>query len=171
MKTTNQTGSSALSLLLSIGLVMGALLWLLSDYLPADATDVQAVVASAASSQEAKKVLAEALKETPNPNRAALNRMRGRVNEVLGTETARAVTGDKSIESPSEREVRGRQEEAEIVARLTRTPWREMILGQQVLFVGLWLANALPLIGLGAFFLCFMFFGYSRIRIASNRRG
>lgn len=123
MKTTQPCDST---LLVSLALMFGGLLWLLSDYLPADATELQALVALATPNPDAKTALAESLRETPNPNRVELRRMRSRVNGILLTATARAVTGNKALETPSDRRARVEREQQARLAQLEAKPWSEL---------------------------------------------
>jgi hypothetical protein len=121
-----QRGESTMSLLVSMAVIFGFLVWLLSDYMPADAEDLQAVISLAAPSPDAKSALATALKETPNPNRTELRHMRSRVNEIIVTETARVVTGDKTLETPSERNAANERLGAARLAAIESKAWSEM---------------------------------------------
>lgn len=124
----NQKGGSALGLALYLALVLGTLFLWISDHLPADAADVQALVSIAASNAEARKGLAETLKATPNPNRLELRKMHRRINDVMVTEVARQATGDKTLKTPAERQ-------AEAAARrshLQTKPWSELSSGERM---------------------------------------
>lgn len=125
MKMT-QRGGSTLSALVSAVLILGVLSWLLSDYLPASAEDLQAVVVLAGPSPAAKGALAALLKETPHPNRSELRDMRRRVNEVIVTEMARAITGDKTIEAPAERDAIRERQDVSRIAQLEVKSWGGM---------------------------------------------
>ena len=124
--STAQRGASLLSFLLLVALLAVAFRWLLDDYLPASAEDLNAVVALADSSTAARTILVGALKETPNPNRGELRLLRSRMNEVIVTETARAVTGDKTIETPTERASARETQEASRIDQLAAKSWGEM---------------------------------------------
>jgi len=109
-----------------MALVLACLFWMLSDYAPASAEDLQAVISTATPSPEAKSILAVALKETPHPNRAQLSNMRKRVNEVLVTESVRSLTGDQTLESPSVRAATREKAEEDRLASIESKAWTEM---------------------------------------------
>lgn len=121
-----QKGQGSLSLLVSIVLVLCSLLWLLSDYLPAQADELKEVVSLAATSPEAKAAVVATLKQTPNPNRMELRHMRNRVNEIIVTDTARKVTGDTTLETPSERDASREREAVARLAAIESKPWSKM---------------------------------------------
>jgi len=163
MMRRHEQGSSTLSLLLSVMLVLGGLYWLLSDYLPADAEDLQSLVSLAAPSTEARNVLAASLKASPNPNRIALREMRRRVNDIVVTETARAVTGDKTLESAGERGARLKREEAARIARVQATPWGDLNGDDRAMVIGAWVTNLAVLSVFGLFIVGASIFGYRQM--------
>lgn len=126
MLRSGQRGDSFVSFLVALALVVCSLYWLLSDYFPARAVDLQEVVALAGQNPAANVVLAASLKETPNPNRMELRRIRSHVNEVIVTEMARIVTGDKTIETPSERQANREREAVARTAALESKSFGEM---------------------------------------------
>jgi hypothetical protein len=117
---------SALSRLTLVVLVAAAcLLWWLSGA-PSKADKVQEVVSLAAKSPEAAAAVAESLKNNPNPSVVELHALRSHVNEILVTETARQVTGDKTIETPTERDAALKRQEVKRYEMLAAKPWAEM---------------------------------------------
>jgi uncharacterized Zn finger protein len=122
---TNQSGSSAWDVLWVLSIIVW-LGWIASDFLPADADSVQAVVSLAAKSPAAKAELVAALKETPNPDRSDLNKIRKRVNEIIVTETAREVTGDTTLKTPTEMDSQRDRALAAREAKLESTSWESM---------------------------------------------
>lgn len=97
-----QRGSGVLDLL-ALLLLMTLVLLVGSAYLPAEAEDLRAVIALAEPSPAAKAVLVASLKDTPNPTRAQLHRMKVRANEIVVAEMARTMTRDATIETPGQR--------------------------------------------------------------------
>jgi hypothetical protein len=124
-----------LTLVLCSAWFVAALFWTLYDFLPADVNEVQAVVALAAPNAEAKAALAESLSKTPNPDRVDLRRMRRDVNEILVTETARTVTGDLSLQTPSALAAARARDYAERMAAIESRPWRQMSYAEQFAYV------------------------------------
>lgn len=103
---TRQKGETSLTFIVSILLMIWGIYSIGSDLAPAKSEDVQALVATAESSQEAKAVLVEFMKKTPNPDVSDLRQIRKKIDNIINTETARKLTGDKSIETPNAREER-----------------------------------------------------------------
>ncbi|MDR2837752.1 MAG: hypothetical protein LBV49_04160 [Azonexus sp.] len=132
LSANRQQGNGALSFLLWAFCLSLSVSFLISYYyLPAEPKDVQEIVSLAATSPEAKAVVVASLKKTPNPKNSELNDLRSRVNEVIVTETARTITGDKTLETPSAREVsRERQETARLASIKSKT-WAEMNNGER----------------------------------------
>lgn len=95
----HQKGAGGVSLLVLI--IVAAFGWALYEAVPADAAQVQALVASAQQSPEARSVIAIALTQKPNPNKAELRTLELKVNEILVTEIARKEAGDPTIMLPS----------------------------------------------------------------------
>ena len=122
----NHKGASAWDVLwvLSIIIWIG---WIASDYLPADAQSVQAVVSLSEKSPAAKAELASFLKVTPNPDRSDLAKITKQINEILVTETARQVTGDMTLKTPTElaaqQEVKQSAELASLNAKRRCSTW------------------------------------------------
>lgn len=126
MMNSGQRGAGALDLLVTLALMLGIIFWVFSDYLPAHAEDLQAVIVLAEPSPVAKSVLAASLKDTPNPNRNELRRLRNRVNEIIVTEMARTATGDETLETPSERDASRAMQRAARLAAIESKAWGEM---------------------------------------------
>lgn len=104
-----QRGQGAWETLLWIACVMLAIWAWAPDFVPAEEADIQAVATAAQPNDEARRVLADMLKATPNPTRGELRKVRKKVNEILVTAKSREVTGDKTLQSPTQRA----QEQAE----------------------------------------------------------
>lgn len=98
------------------------------DWLPADAADVQSVVALSEKSAIAKKQVVDALKANPNPSRGDLRRLRLSINDVLVTATAREVTGDATLKTKAETEADESKQRAAVAAK----PWKELDDGQKL---------------------------------------
>ncbi len=105
---------------------IAGLMWFASSWLPADAQDVQAVVTLAEKSPEAKADLAAALKAQPNPDRGDLAKMTERVNEILVTEQARVVTGNKDLKTPTQMKAEREAERKARAAVLDAKQWSSM---------------------------------------------
>lgn len=133
MKSAQQ-GNGAVRLLVTVALVVVVLLiwWGKS---PAEPQDLQIVISLAASNPEAKETLSASLKETPNPSRADLHRLRSRVNEILVNELSKEATGDKTLATPSAQKAIGEQQEAARMAALESKAWGEMNIGEQAEFL------------------------------------
>lgn len=127
------TGSGDVMLLL--GIVAFAIWAWMPEFLPADAGDVKSLAAVAATTNESRAAFAAALKQTPNPSRAELRRMRTLVNDLLVTETAREVTGDATLKAPADVQQERASAEAARQAKLDAMAWREMSTEEQALWV------------------------------------
>lgn len=97
-----QRGRAGWELLLWVSIVVLAVCAWAPDFVPADAADIQALVERAQANETAKNALSSALKETPNPSKSDFRRMERTVDEVLVTAISREVTGDQSLQTPSE---------------------------------------------------------------------
>lgn len=159
-----QRGEGTLSVVISIALITGYLSWVLSDFLPAQAEDLQKVVLTAAASPDANAVVVESLKETPNPNRIELRHMRSRVNEIIVTETARKVTGDKALETPSERNATLERQAEVRLSAIESKAWGEMSNDERADY----LASKWWPIAVGALFLPVLVFGLHTMRRAEG---
>ena len=144
--TKKERGNSLCGTFLGIILIFGSLFWVLADYLPAESADVQSLVVLAAPSTDAKKMLVDFLKASPNPNRGELRQIKTRIDEILVTETARTVTGDPTLESLTEREARSTKEKKLELARLQATPWAQMTKDEQAVFFWDWFLGRLAII-------------------------
>ncbi len=127
-------GKGMIDLLFWLGLVLIIVAWV-PDYLPAEATDLQALAKAAASNEEAKASLVDALKSNPNPNRGELRQMRRHVDELLLVAASREVTGDPTLPAPSEQKARDAKIEAERAAQIEAKPWDDMTEEERSLFV------------------------------------
>ncbi|MDO9099663.1 MAG: hypothetical protein Q7V53_02815 [Caldisericota bacterium] len=137
-----QLGKGAASLLVTLALAVAALLIVWGNS-PAESQDLQAVISLASSNPESKASLAASLKETPNPSRADLHRMRNRVNEILVNGMAKEVTGDITLATPAEHKATGGYHEADQVAALESKTWGEMNTGERAEY----LLSKLPFVG------------------------
>lgn len=129
-----QQGVSTVDILLGVGFAL-CCLFLLSSQLPARVDDVKEVAAIAESSTQAKLEFAASLQKTPNPNRSELRAMRSRVNEILVTETARAVTGNDALNTPSQIDAARKKEEAASAIALGSKGWSDMNIGERVQYL------------------------------------
>lgn len=145
---STQRGDSSLSLLLSLALLFGGLYFVVSDYFPAQADDLQEVVSLASHSPEARAELTAALATTPNPNRKELRRIQYLINEIVVTETARSVTGDASIKSPAAMEADQKADFAARVAAISAKGWGEMTVDEKYDFLYSKLPIIIPTLGI-----------------------
>lgn len=95
-------GSAVWDLLLWVSIVVFALWAWAPDFVPADAADIKALVERAQANDAAKNAVSSALNESPNPSKSEFRRMERTVDEVLVTTIAREVTGDQSLQTPSD---------------------------------------------------------------------
>lgn len=123
------------TLWMSVVLMLGVGLWTVYDLLPAEAEEVQAVVLHAQSNAEAKAALAASFAEIPNPDRIDLRRMRRQVDEILVTQTARAVTGDRSLQTPSALAAIREKEDAARMTAIEAKTWRHMSDDERIAFL------------------------------------
>lgn len=128
-------GTGSWDVILWLAIVALAIWAWVPDFLPADAGEVKSLAAVAAASNESREAFAAALKQTPNPTRAELRKMRTRVNELLVTETAREVTGDETLKAPADVQRDRSSAEAARQARLDAMAWREMSTEELALWV------------------------------------
>ena len=131
----SMNGKGSWDTLIWLGLLILALWAWVPDYLPADASDVQALGQKSSVDAEARQALVLALKETPNPNRGQLRQMEKRVNEVLVTAAARGVTGDKTLPTPAEAKAMQAKAEAVRESELEAKAWGEMSNEERAQFV------------------------------------
>lgn len=87
--------------------------YLFYGYSPASAEDVNKTVKLASSSVEAKNVVSKEFSVTPNPNNFELDRINTRVEEIIVTETARVVTGNRALIAPTEKKLIAEQKKSE----------------------------------------------------------
>jgi len=133
MKSINGKGSW--DTLIWLGTLIFALWAWAPDYLPADASDVQALGQKSSVNAEARQGLVLALKETPNPNRGQLRQMEKRVTEALVTAAARDLTGDKTPPTPAEAKAIQARAEAVRESELEAKAWSEMSNEERAQFV------------------------------------
>lgn len=94
-------------------ILLAFLSFIFYGYLPANAEEVNNTVKLASSNTQAKAEVAKALRQTPNPTRFDLARIDTRVEEIIVTETARVVTGNKYLTTPTEQKILAERQEAE----------------------------------------------------------
>lgn len=152
---------------MSAVLMLVTVSWTVYDLLPADVEEVQAVVVRARANAEAKAALATAFAEIPNPDRIDLRRMRRQVDEILVTETARALTGDRSLQTPSALAVIREKDDAAQMAAIESKTWRHMSDDERIAF--LTSAPRLTLVALVLVVAGSAVFGWRAIFSASGR--
>ena len=147
-----QRGGGAVRILVTLALLVGSLLLILPNWLPAQAEDLQTVIALAAPSAEAKAALSESLIKTPKPTVAQLGKMKSLVNEILVTETVRSVTGDGSLQTAT---VLAATQEADNKSRMMvieSKDWDQMSDIDRVIYILLFMPDALIILGVSFLF-------------------
>lgn len=130
-----QSGGGAWDVLLWIAFVILAIWAWVPDLLPAEAADVQEVVAAAQPNDEARRVLVEALKATPNPTRGDLRKVQKQVNEILVTAKSREVTGDMALKSPTQQAQAEAARAAASMVQIEAKAWAEMSSEEVAIFI------------------------------------
>jgi hypothetical protein len=154
-KIGNQRGEGTVVVMLSVAILAWSLLWLISDFFPAKAEDLQQVVVLAGVNAEAKAEITSTLNSTPNPSNMELRQLSKRVNEIIVTEIAKKTTGDYMLKTPSAKESEREKQAAIRLTAIESKSWTDLNLMEFAEVVAdWWMSKGLVLflvLGMGLF--------------------